>query len=266
MACVAQSIRSSGLTRSLGLAAVAWVLAVPSALGQPKHELSLIEVHYQAGDRFRAESEILRFLHDRPSHPRLDEVELVRAKLYYQEGRHRESSLMLFSLLDRYPEGAAYRPGHRLLGFSQVLQGNWDEAARALRLGGAAEAELASLAELARSPPGAVDPDTAVAWSTFLPGTGFFLLDRPGRAWAAIGLNLTFTAGAAIAYQQDNLGAALVLLLVELALYTGGREAVRQEAEALLARLETGRREAWVRERGAPDLLGVGIRLDFGGR
>ena len=99
MACAAQSIRLSGLTLSLGLAVAAGGLAVPSALGQPERELSLIEDHYRAGDRFRAETEILRFIHGRPSHPRLGEVELVRAKLYYQEGRHRESSLMLFSLL-----------------------------------------------------------------------------------------------------------------------------------------------------------------------
>jgi fermentation-respiration switch protein FrsA (DUF1100 family) len=240
-----------------------------AAQAQPEREaaaeLAFIDHLYREGERFRAESEILRFLHDHPDDPRRDAVELARAKLYFQERRYGESALMLHSLLDRIPEGEAAADGLRLLAFNQLMEGRPAEAAATLRLAGASAEALSGLAALAEPPLGRVDPDRAVAWSTALPGAGFFLLDQPGKAAAALSLNLAFAAGAVIAYRQENTGAALALLLVEIALYSGGRQAVRQEAETLLARQERARREAWLAAQGASELLAVGIRLDFGG-
>jgi hypothetical protein len=73
-------------------------------------------------------------------------------------------------------------------------------------------------------------------------------------------------AGTVIAYQQKNYGAALVLALVEIALYGGQREAVRQEAETLLARRDRERRADWAEAHGEKELLAVGIEIRFGGR
>lgn len=227
--------------------------------------LAWIDGLYRSGDRFRAESEILRFSHDYPGHPRRDEVELVRAKLYYREGRYREGALMLYSLLDRFPDGAAAEPATLLLGFSLVRDGQTGQAAGVLRFSGLDAERMAALSLLSEPGPDVVDPDSAVAWSTWLPGSGFFLLGQPGKATAAISLNVLFTAGTVLAYQQENFGVALVLLLVEVALYTGGRGAVRDEAERLARQAETRRRLLWTLEAGEGELLEIGLRVDFGG-
>jgi tetratricopeptide (TPR) repeat protein len=226
--------------------------------------LGLIESYYQEGDAFRAETEVLRFLHERPDHPRREEVELVRAKLYYREGRYGESSLMLFSQLDRFPEGNASLQARRLLAFSLVREGRLDEAEDYLSVAGGRAASGASLRALRETPPDAVAPETAVAWSTWLPGSGFFLLDQPGKAFAAMGLNLFFIGAAAVSFQEDLAGAGLVFLLAELAIYRGGRDAVRDAAAARLARLRAQRSDAWLAEQGEPELLRFGIRLRFG--
>lgn len=228
-------------------------------------QLRFIDHLYRDGERYRAESEILRFLHDAPDHPRRADAQLARAKLYFQEGRYRESELMLYSLLDRDPRSGAAPDALRLLAYTQLMEGRAEAAARTFRDSGAAPESVRSLAALAEPPPDAIDPDTAVAWSTVLPGAGFLALGQPGKAATALSLNVLFLAGAVIAYQQENMGAALVLALVEIALYTGGRQAVRQEAEAMRARQEKERREHWLAAQDAPALLAVGIRFDYGG-
>lgn len=231
-----------------------------------KLQLRFIDSLYREGERYRAESEILRFQHEAPRHPRWAAAQLARAKLYFQERRYRESELMLYSLLDRAPEAEAAPEALHLLAYAQLMGDRPDRAATTLREARADAATLRSLAQLSEPPENAVDPGTAVAWSTVLPGAGFLALGQPVKATAAFSLNLLFLAGAVIAYQQENYGAALALALVEYALYTGGRQAVRQEAGAQRARQERLRREAWLTSQGAPDLLAVGIRFDFGGR
>ena len=227
--------------------------------------LTWIDSLYRDGDLFRAESEILRFTHDFPRHPRRSEVDLLRAKLYYQDERYGEASLILYSLLDRFPSEAGSVPAAHLLGLSLVHEGRLDEAVAPLRFSGFDEGRLAELARLNDPPPGVADPQRAVTWSTWLPGSGFFILDQPGKAVSALSLNLAFTVGAVLAYQQENLGAALVLLLVELALYSGGRDAVRQEGERLRQRAVAERRGSWLREAGETELLGIGFSFRFGG-
>jgi len=229
-------------------------------------QLGFAEQLYREGARFRAETELLRFAHEFPHDPRRGAAELARAKLYYQEGRYRETSLMLHSLLDRFPRDEAALPATRLLLLSEVRSGDFDGAEAALRRLGAPESEAEALAALRRPIADAVEPGTAVAWSTVLPGSGFFLLDQPGKAVTALTLNVAFLAGTVIAYQQKNQGAALVLALVEIALYGGQRAAVRQEAESLLARRDQERREAWAQSHGEQELLAVGFQLKFGGR
>lgn len=224
--------------------------------------LGLIESFYREGEAFRAETEVLRFLHERPRDPRQAEVELVRAKLYYREGRYAESSLMLFSQLDRFPGGPAAVDARRLLAFSLVREGRLDEAEPLLAGGNPAAPPLASLREV---PPDAVDPDSAVAWSTWLPGSGFFLVDQPGKAVAAMGLNLFFIGAAAASFNNDLPGPGLIFLLVEVALYRGGREAVRDAAEQQVARLRREREDAWLDAQGEPELLRIGFRVPFGG-
>jgi len=240
--------------------------AQPAGADPAESQLRFVDSLYREGDRFRAESEILRFLHDAPEHPRRAEAALARAKLYFQEGRHRESELMLHSLLDRDPRSPAAHDAARLLAYAQLLQGRPGQAALTLRDSGADASALSGLDALAEPAPDAADPATAVAWSTVLPGAGFLVLGQPGKAAAALSLNALFLAGAVIAYQQRNQGAAFALALVEIALYTGGREAVREEAEAQRARQERLRRESWLASQDAPALLAVGIRIDFAGR
>jgi hypothetical protein len=187
-------------------------------------------------------------------------VELLRAKLYYRERRFAEADLMLYSLLDRFPAAEPAGDARRLLAFSQVRQGRVAEGGRQLAL---AQPEAPSLAPLEAPTQAALDRERAVTWSTWLPGTGFFVLGEPAKATAAVSLNLLATVAAVLSYRQGNTPAALLFALVEIALYRGGREAVGEEAD-LLARRETQRRtDQWLRAAGEPELLSVGLRLRF---
>jgi hypothetical protein len=225
---------------------------LPQAAGaqaQPD-ELGWLDALYRQGDGFRAESEALRFLRGNPRHPRRDAVELLRVKLYYREGRYGEAELMLHSLLDRYPSGRAAPSARFLLLRAQARLGRIPAPGAGPRppVSGAAPEE-----------------ERAVTWSTWLPGAGFFVLDEPAKAGAALGLNAAFTAGTVLAYQQANVPAALLFGLVEVALYRGGREAVRTEAQAL------DRRRRQTAAQGAPSaeeaaVLAVGIEEASGGR
>lgn len=258
-------------SRLLRLLLIPALLLLSSAAWASQHEragsqLELIESFYREGEDFRTETEILRFLHLHPEHPRRGAVELTRAKLYYREGRYSESSLMLFSLLDRHPGGEAADQAGRLLSFSLLREGRLEEAGQPPALLPGLEGEAEPLDELREPPAGAVPPERAVAWSTWLPGTGFFLLDQPGKAAAAMGLNLFFIAATALAWQEQLYGAALIFLITESALYRGGREAVREAAGERLTRLQKERTGNWLRERGEDKLLRVGLRIDFGGR
>jgi hypothetical protein len=109
----------------------------------------------------------------------------------------------------------------------------------------------------------ALDSDRAVLLSTVLPGSGFFVLGEPAKAASALSLNVLALAGAVITYRQGNAPAALLFVLVEYVLYTGGREAVREEAEALARRELRQRTGQWLRAAGEPDLLRVGLTLRF---
>ena len=247
----------------------AWAASEPDGGGDAA-TLSWIESLYRSGEKFRAESEILRFTRENTGHSRLSEVELARAKLYYQARRYRESTLMLYSLLDRHRGSPAERPGYRLLGLSLIRQGRIADAEAPLRASGLDDERLAALSTLYRLPDDAVDPERAVTWSTWLPGAGFYVLGQPGKAASALALNFAFTFGAVTACQQGNGGAALVLLLVEIALYSGGREAVREEGLRLNRIAENEQRRAWTQTAGEAALLqsgipGVAVRIDFGG-
>jgi len=239
------------------LPAVAAAQRAPGTQGQAAPpeaaaQLDFIAALYAQGDSFRAESEMLRFVGQFPRHPMRPAVEAARAKLYYRRGFPAQSSLMLFSLRDRYPDAALPAETLRLLVFSLVREGRLDEAGA---LGEAAGLPPGAVHTLREPPPGAVDAGSAVGWSTVLPGSGFYALGQPGRGTAALGLNLVFIGGTVAAWQQDNPGAALVLLLVELALYRGGREAVREEATRINARLQAEQRDAWLTMHGEAALL-----------
>lgn len=237
---------------------------VPSAAGDAAGELSFIETLYREGDAYRAETEVLRFLHNHPAHPQRDAVELARAKLYYRDGRYRESQLMLYSLLDRFPQGEAARPAFRLLAFTQVRQGNLETAGQNLAALAGSRKPPGGLAELA-NPPGTVDAERAVRWSTWLPGAGFYLVDEPGKAAAALGLNLAFIGAGVASYRAEATGAALLFLLVEAALYQGQRKATREAAVRWNARLRAERTDAWLAGHGEARLLSVGLEAHFGG-
>ena len=251
----------------VGLACLLW--AGP-ALGQAdpsaeQAQLALIDAYYRDGEAFRAESEVLRFLNDYPAHSSAGDVELLRAKLYYRDGRYGETSLMLFSHLDRRTRQSSTRDAARLLTFSLVREGRLDDARRYLGAFREAGVPPPSLDPLGGPDPEAVNPDSAVLWSTFLPGSGYFTLGEPGKAFAGLGLNLFFTAAAVISFEEDLPLAGLVFLIAEVALYRGGRDAVREAALAQNAAREKQRRRAWTRRHGEEQLLGVGLRLRFGG-
>ncbi len=247
----AQGIASQG-NASQGHTAPAHAPQENSAQREAAGQLDFIAALYVQGDSFRAESEMLRFLGQFPEHPSRPAVGVARAKLYYRRGYPAQSSLMLFSLRDRYAPGALPPETLRLLVFSLVREGRLDEAAA---LGEAAGLPPGAVQTLGSAPPGSVDGGSAVAWSTVLPGSGFYALGQPGRGTAALGLNLVFIGGTVAAWQQDNVGAALVLLLVELALYRGGREAVREEAAQINGQRQTEQRDAWLAMHGEAALL-----------
>ncbi|MCZ6646722.1 MAG: hypothetical protein O7B79_10830 [SAR324 cluster bacterium] len=235
-------------------------------------QLRLIDAYYREGEAFRAESEVLRFLHEYPAHPRRAEAELLRAKLFYRDGRYGDSTLMLISQLDRFPHGPAAFPAARLLTFSLLREGRLDEAERYLPyLRGRGEGlrgrggPRPSLDALRKPLSGAPDPDSAVALSTWLPGAGFFALGEPGKAFAGMGLNLFLIAASYLAFEEDLPVVGLAFLIAEIAVYRGGREAVREEAEAQIARFKESRREGWIGEWGEGKLLKVGIRVKFSG-
>lgn len=220
-----------------------------------------------SGDGFRAESEIKRLLHYQPNHPWRAQLELTRAKLYYREGRYRESGLMLYSLLDRHPGGVPGGSARRLLGFSQLRQGRFGEAERWLASlpGSGLENPPPLLSTLRENPPGWADPEAAERLSTWVPGAGFFESGQPGKALTGMGLNLLFL-GAAVGFaQQGNTAAALLFLLFEGMLYQGGRSGARQDAQVLNRRLRDAQIERWLQANGEPALLRIGIETTFGG-
>jgi tetratricopeptide (TPR) repeat protein len=228
-------------------------------------ELAFIERLYREGDGYRAESEALRFLQVRPHDPHRPAVELARAKLYYREGRYGEANLMLYSLLDRFPRDDAAQDARRLLAFAHLRRGELARAAETADALVPPGQPAPSLAELAAPPPGAVDADAAERWSTWLPGSGYVLLDEPGKAAAGISLNLALLGAAVASAHQDNAPAAALFLVLEAMLWQGGRSGVRQDAEALNRRLRERRTDAWLAGHGEPELIGVGIALPFGG-
>ena len=266
-------LRAMALLWAVGVLLV-WPERLPAAPLAPDPQLKLIGTLYEAGEDFRTETEVLRFLHFFPSHPQRPAVELTRAKLYFRSGRFQESSLMLYSLLDRHPRGLASADARRLLGHSLVQQGRIDEAL-ALRLPEvAAESQPAlqdgglvaePLERLRQAPADVVTPESARSWSTWLPGTGFFLLGQPGKAWAAMGLNLVLTGLAVAAWNDQMPGVALALALAEISLYRGGRNAVYEEAHAQLKQRQMERRAHWSHRNGEKPLLGVAFRMSFGG-
>lgn len=216
--------------------------------------LGFIESLYRERDDFRAESEMLAFVLESQDGPLRPEVELARAKLYYRAGRYADADVMLLSLLDRAPVGGAAVDARSLLGFSLLRQGRMADAAPLLN-------REPSLQPLAQRPP--YDGDRAVAWSTALPGAGFFVLDESARAATALSLNAAFIAGAAISYEQHNVPAALLFLIVEAAFYSGGRMAVRDEAARLNERWLDQRRAAWLTQSSEPRLLATAFRWSF---
>lgn len=238
-------------------------MAERPALAQAR--LGFIAQLYAERDDFRAESEMLAFLHDSPDDPLRPQVELARAKLFYRAGRLAEADAMLISLVDRFSErlreeptapreGAVAVDARRLLGFSWMRQGRLAEAAPLL-------AGEPALDPLQAAPP--YDPGRAAVWSTVLPGAGFFPLGEPGRGATSLALNLAFLAGTVIAYQQHNVPAALIFLSVEAAFYTGGRSAVREEAGRLNDRWLEERRGAWLARSSEPRLMAVAFDLKF---
>lgn len=252
-------------------AGTAWGQAAPGA-GPPREaagaQLAFIERLYRDGDAYRAESEVLRFLYDYPRHPRAPDVELARAKLYYRDGRYPDARFMLISLLDRRPRGAVADDARRLLTFAQLrLDAPRRAAETAASLGapGRPAPTAAQLDALFTPPPDAVEPEAAVAWSTWLPGSGYFLLGEPGKAATGLTLNLALLGATVYAAQKDNVPAALLFLFFEGLLWQGGRSGVRQDAEALNRRLHDRRLDGWMAAHGEPDLLRVGITLRFGG-
>jgi tetratricopeptide (TPR) repeat protein len=221
--------------------------SVPARLG-------FAESLFRAGDDFRAESEMLAFLIEAPGHPLRPEVELARAKLHYRAGRLADADVMLLSLLDRKPRSPVAEDARRLLGFSWLRQGRLGEAQPLL----AGEPDLAALLE---SPPYRVDH--AVAWSTALPGSGFFVLGEPGRAATALGVNLLLLAGSVVSYDQHNVPVALLFLVAEAAFYAGGRDAVREESERLNERWLRERREGWLAHSSEPRIMATAFEAKF---
>ncbi|HEX7926887.1 MAG TPA: hypothetical protein VF678_04785, partial [bacterium] len=171
-----------------------------------------------------------------------------------------ESDLMLYSLLDRFPQGEASADARRLLGFSNVRQQRFVAAERQLV---GSEPPVPTLAPLVEPAQATLDKGRALTWSTWLPGTGFFVLDEPGKAATAMSLNVLATAAAVISYRQGNTPAALLFALVEIALYRGGRQAVQEEADVLARRDLQRRTDTWLTQAGEPELLHVGLRIKF---
>jgi len=216
--------------------------------------LGFIESLYRERDDFRAESEMLAFLSEAPGHPLRPDVELARAKLHYRAGRLADADTMLLSLLDRTPKGLVAEDARRLLGFSWLRQGRLAEAQPLLT----GEPDLAPLLE---PPPYAAD--RAVAWSTVLPGSGFFALGEPIRAATALGVNLLLLAGSVLSYDQHNVPVALLFLAAEAAFYDGGREAVREEAARLNDHWLGVRQEGWLARSSAPRLMATAFEAKF---
>ncbi|HUJ74488.1 MAG TPA: hypothetical protein VL359_06495 [bacterium] len=259
---IARTLLAAALLVAGGTWASAIRAAAPEAPGSaaPASDAALAQVGwinqlYAEGDDFRAESQVLSFLFQYPSHPLRPQVELARAKLYYREGRYAEAHLMLLSLLDRYPLNPAREDALRLLAFCRIRQGQLREAAPLWAL---LEGPPLTPLELPVDTP---DPARAVAWSTWLPGSGFLVLGEPAKAFTALGLTVLLAAGAVLSYQQSNPPAALVFLLADLALYSGGRQAVRDEAERLAAQARQQQRVAWLPSAGEPALLQQAVPL-----
>ncbi|MDH4248553.1 MAG: hypothetical protein OEW39_12145 [Deltaproteobacteria bacterium] len=235
----------------------------PTPGGTRPEPQGLVELLYQTQQEYRAESELLTLLHARPDSLQAPRLELARAKLYYRQGRHDAASLMLYSLLDRYPRGDTTVPATQLLVLSLLRQERIPAAAQGLWAFRSPSAPAPSLAAFSAPAPGTVDPGRLVAWSTAIPGAGFLALNRPDKAAAALGLNLFFL-GATVAAARNHLpGPALLLGLVELTLYQGQRNATREEALRFNQRLRGRQVEQWALEQGEKSLLAFAFQTGF---
>jgi hypothetical protein len=266
---IVRRLRRSGICRAAPLVALACMSLAPSPAwpaqdtarqetasgsGSVQARLGFIESLYQAGDGFRAESEVLSFLFESPDHVQRSEVELARAKMYYRAGRLADADVILLSLLDRRPRGTIAEEARRLLGFSWLRQGRVPEAQPLL----SGEPDLSAVLE-----PPPYRADRAVTWSTALPGSGFFLLGEPGKAATALGVNLLLLAASFVSYDQHNVPVALVFLAVEAAFYAGGREAVREESDRLNERWSRDRRQEWLARSSEPRLMATAFAAKF---
>ena len=234
--------------------------------GPPPVVLRHIQRLMDEGDAYRAESELLRLVHLYPKHRSRPWLELARARLYYQDGRYQQAELMLLSLRDRFPKGKAADGAARLLAFGQVRQGRYAQARELLEGLDGFTPDQAELSELAiappgTAPPGTVPPETAKAWSTWLPGAGFLVLGETAKGLGAMAVNLVLLGGAVASTQQGNQGAALLLLLAELAFYQGGRQAAYESAQSLQHQAQQRRVAQWLERQEESRWLGLGLEI-----
>jgi len=236
---------------------------------------ALVERFYRSGDLYRAETEILRGLHGTRGDENKVAWELARAKLYYRAERYRQADLMLYSFLDRHRGDPLLPVAARLLTFSQVRQAQWDEAERWWPLGQAVgpgalgledstpRIQASSPAIPREDPPGWVDPESAERWSTWLPGSGFFVADQPGKAVGAMTLNLVLLGAAVEFARAERPAAALLFIFLEALVYQGGRNGAREDAQALNQALRDRQTGLWLSGQGEAILLQVAFEHRF---
>ena len=228
--------------------------AAPSAAASAT-ALSFIETLYQQEEWFRAESAQLRFLFDHPRDEAAGAVLLARAKLYYRQARFEPSRRIALHALSAWDSQRI--PAAQLASFAMLHEGAApQELERILpQTGWPMEPTRQKIQQLHRLHHDQTRADQARQWQTWLPGSGFFVLEAPARGTLSVAVHLFLLGVGVHAWQAGNHGATLAFGLAEIAFYRGGIKAVTALAQKQRQRRYQKALDTFLQEYHEPALL-----------
>ena len=198
------------------------------------------------------------WLHFQSLRQRLDEPDALRVATFklgeirFLQRQYPQASVHFQQFLETFPDGPLVPSTLYMLGLSQALQGQVDEARRvwdALPADDPLTRRALALQEELQQAPAQPRKSPALAGilSGVLPGAGHLYVGKPGQAVTAFLLNGLFLAGAAYAFHQGLEATGVILLYFETGWYLGtinsavtaARDANRDQQQTFIDRLST---------------------------
>ena len=191
----------------------------------------------------------LRQRHEQRAVGRLANFKL--GELHFQQRRYREAIVHFQQFLQTFPDGSLVPRTTYLLGLSWALDGQLDQAQRALDtvpVEHALGAQARALQQDLKTPPTPrKSPRTARLLAGLLPGAGHVYLGKPVQGLTAFLLNGLFITGAVFALREELYATGAILLYFETGWYLGNmksaadgaRAANRQQRHAFAEHLRT---------------------------